>query len=140
MEALRVLPPDHYVGAVESIPLDIAAIERLAERGAVYPVEGDLYFEVHDDPTFGSVASLAEDEMLRIFAERGGDPDRPGRGIRSTACCGRGRSPGTPRGTRRSGGGVRAGTSSAPRSRSSTSAVRSTSREVAETWPSRTTR
>jgi L-cysteine:1D-myo-inositol 2-amino-2-deoxy-alpha-D-glucopyranoside ligase len=79
MEALRVLPPDHYVGAVESIPLDIAAIERLAEHGAVYPVENDLYFEVHHDRTFGSVASLPEDEMLRIFAERGGDPDRPGK-------------------------------------------------------------
>src|SRR5580765_4164455 len=28
MEALRVLPPAHYIGAVESIPLAIALIER----------------------------------------------------------------------------------------------------------------
>src|SRR6476469_1750693 len=29
MVALRVLPPDHYIGAVESIPLVIALVERL---------------------------------------------------------------------------------------------------------------
>jgi L-cysteine:1D-myo-inositol 2-amino-2-deoxy-alpha-D-glucopyranoside ligase len=79
MEALRVLPPDHYVGAVESIPLDIVAIQRLEDSGAVYAVDGDLYFEVHHDASFGSVAALPEDEMLRIFAERGGDPDRRGK-------------------------------------------------------------
>ena len=44
MEALRVLPPDEYVGAVESIPLVVTMIEELRENGAVYPVpneEGD---------------------------------------------------------------------------------------------------
>src|SRR5215218_4499464 len=44
MQALRVLPPDHYVGAVESIPLAVAVIERLQEAGSVYRVEDDLYF------------------------------------------------------------------------------------------------
>ena len=37
MAALNVLPPEHYVGAVESIPLVVELIERLRERGAVYP-------------------------------------------------------------------------------------------------------
>src|SRR6187200_3024601 len=36
MEALRVLPPAHYTGAVESIPQVIELIERLDEVGAVY--------------------------------------------------------------------------------------------------------
>src|SRR6187200_2631104 len=36
MEALRVLPPAHYIGAVESIPQVIELIERLDEVGAVY--------------------------------------------------------------------------------------------------------
>src|SRR6187399_1705460 len=46
MTALRVLPPTHYVGAVESIPLVVALIQRLQAAGAVYAVEDDLYFSV----------------------------------------------------------------------------------------------
>jgi L-cysteine:1D-myo-inositol 2-amino-2-deoxy-alpha-D-glucopyranoside ligase len=79
MEALRVLPPDAYVGAVESIPLVVAMIERLRASGAVYDVDGDLYFSVASDPTFGSVSGWDRARMLAIFAERGGDPDRPGK-------------------------------------------------------------
>ncbi|MEZ5116674.1 MAG: cysteine--1-D-myo-inosityl 2-amino-2-deoxy-alpha-D-glucopyranoside ligase [Candidatus Nanopelagicales bacterium] len=79
MAALRVLAPDQYIGAVESIPSVVAYTRRLQERGAVYEVDGDLYFDVHSDPRFGSVANLPVDEMRALFAERGGDPDRPGK-------------------------------------------------------------
>jgi L-cysteine:1D-myo-inositol 2-amino-2-deoxy-alpha-D-glucopyranoside ligase len=79
MTALRVLAPDEYVGAVESIDLDVALIHRLQQRGHVYDVDGDLYFDVHSDPRFGTVSGLDEQEMLAIFPERGGDPDRPGK-------------------------------------------------------------
>ncbi len=84
MTALRVLPPDEYVGAVESIPLVVAMIERLKETGSVYTVpseagDGDLYFSVSADPDFGAVSGWDRDQMLRIFPERGGDPDRPGK-------------------------------------------------------------
>jgi L-cysteine:1D-myo-inositol 2-amino-2-deoxy-alpha-D-glucopyranoside ligase len=79
MTALRVLPPDEYIGAVESIALDVDLIHRLQERGHVYDVDGDLYFDVHSDPRFGTVSGLDEQQMLAIFPERGGDPDRPGK-------------------------------------------------------------
>ena len=79
MTALRVLPPDHYLGAVESIPAVVEGVEKLRERGAVYDVDGDLYFRVRSDPRFGGVASLSNAEMVAVFAERGGDPDRPGK-------------------------------------------------------------
>ena len=79
MEALRVLAPDHYVGAVESIPLITEMIQQLRDRGVVYEVDGDLYFSVHSDPRFGSVSNFTEEEMLAVFGERGGDPDRPGK-------------------------------------------------------------
>src|SRR3954449_957942 len=79
MTALRVLAPDEYVGAVESIPLDVELIERLRSRGHVYDVDGDLYFDVHSDERFGQVSRLDEQEMLRIFPDRGGDPERPGK-------------------------------------------------------------
>src|SRR3954471_23803969 len=44
MTALRVIAPDHYVGAVESIPLVIDLIERLDAVGTIYRVEDALYF------------------------------------------------------------------------------------------------
>ncbi len=79
MTALRVLAPDEYVGAVESIPLVVDLVERLRARGTVYEVDGDLYFSVRSDPRFGQVSGLDEKAMLRIYPERGGDPDRPGK-------------------------------------------------------------
>jgi L-cysteine:1D-myo-inositol 2-amino-2-deoxy-alpha-D-glucopyranoside ligase len=79
MEALRVLPPDHYVGAVESIPLVIALIQKLQAAGVVYAVEGDLYFEVASDKAFGDVSGLDREQMMAIFGDRGGDPERPGK-------------------------------------------------------------
>ena len=79
MAALRVIPPDHYIGAVESIPLVIELIRRLEAAGAVYRVENDLYYSVTADPTFGQVSGLDRDEMLRLYADRGGDPDREGK-------------------------------------------------------------
>ena len=79
MVALRVLAPDDLVGTVESIPQIAALIERLRERGAVYDVGGDLYFDVHSDPGFGAVSGCDEATMVLLSAQRGGDPDRPGK-------------------------------------------------------------
>ncbi len=79
MEALNVIPPQDYIGAVESIPSVARYVEELQVRGAVYAVDSDLYFRVRSDPDFGGVSGLDPDAMVRIFAERGGDPDRPGK-------------------------------------------------------------
>ena len=79
MEALRVLPPAAYVGAVESIPLVIELIQRLEAAGAVYRVDTDLYFSVSADAAFGDESGYDRDTMLRFFGERGGDPDRAGK-------------------------------------------------------------
>jgi len=79
MTALRVLSPDHFIGAVESIPLVVELVARLKERGVAYDVDGDIYFSVHSDPRFGGVSGLDDSVMLEVFAERGGDPDRPGK-------------------------------------------------------------
>jgi L-cysteine:1D-myo-inositol 2-amino-2-deoxy-alpha-D-glucopyranoside ligase len=79
MTALRVIPPKAYVGAVEAIPSVVALIERLRDQGAAYQVDDDWYFAVGSDVHFGSVAGLGRAEMLEVFGERGGDPDRPGK-------------------------------------------------------------
>ena len=78
-EALRILPPDDYVGAVESIPLVVEMIERLRDKGHAYQVDDDWYFSVHADPSFGAVSRLSEQSMLEVFPTRGGDPDRSGK-------------------------------------------------------------
>jgi L-cysteine:1D-myo-inositol 2-amino-2-deoxy-alpha-D-glucopyranoside ligase len=79
MTALRVIPPQHYVGVVESIDLVAGAVEELQRAGAVYSVDGDLYFAVKADPAFGSVSGYDRPTMHELFAERGGDPDREGK-------------------------------------------------------------
>jgi L-cysteine:1D-myo-inositol 2-amino-2-deoxy-alpha-D-glucopyranoside ligase len=79
MAALRVLPPRAYIGAVEAIPLIIDMIEELRDRGACYPVEGDLYFPVSCDSRFGYLARLGPTEMRQRLADNGGDPDRAGK-------------------------------------------------------------
>ncbi|MET0928495.1 MAG: cysteine--1-D-myo-inosityl 2-amino-2-deoxy-alpha-D-glucopyranoside ligase [Aeromicrobium sp.] len=79
MTALRIIPPAHYIGAVESIDLVVDLVERLRTAGAVYHVDDDLYFDVHADPGFGLVSGYDEETMLRIFPQRGGDPDRVGK-------------------------------------------------------------
>ncbi len=87
MEALRVLAPDAYVGAVESIPLVVEMVGQLQRAGSIYevaptgpgPSAPDLYFSVTHDPAFGEVSGCSREEMLAVFADRGGDPDRAGK-------------------------------------------------------------
>lgn len=79
MVNLRVIPPTDYIGAVEAIPLVSAAIEELSARESIYPLDHDLYFKVHMDADFGTRSHLSQDEMLKIFSERGGDPARVGK-------------------------------------------------------------
>jgi L-cysteine:1D-myo-inositol 2-amino-2-deoxy-alpha-D-glucopyranoside ligase len=79
MAALSVIPPTDYIGAVEAIPEVVRRIEQLQALGLVYRVEDDFYLDISADARFGSVANLPREEMIAIFAERGGDPDRPGK-------------------------------------------------------------
>lgn len=95
MEALNVLAPDHYVGAVESIGLIVPEVERLVSMGLAYQVagtngepDGDVYYDVEaagkqstapDAWSLGCISHLGESAMLELFAERGGDPGRAGK-------------------------------------------------------------
>jgi L-cysteine:1D-myo-inositol 2-amino-2-deoxy-alpha-D-glucopyranoside ligase len=84
MTALQVIAPDHFLGAVESIPLIVKAVETLEANGTAYRLDApegghDVYFDATAQPRFGDVSHLTHDEMLAVFAERGGDPDRVGK-------------------------------------------------------------
>jgi L-cysteine:1D-myo-inositol 2-amino-2-deoxy-alpha-D-glucopyranoside ligase len=79
MTALRVLPPTHYIGAVEAMDEISAAVVQLLEAGVAYRVEDDVYFSVAAAPHFGEVSGLDTAAMTALFAERGGDPERVGK-------------------------------------------------------------
>jgi L-cysteine:1D-myo-inositol 2-amino-2-deoxy-alpha-D-glucopyranoside ligase len=90
MSALRILPPDDYVGVVDSIPLIAEDVRRLLDRGVAYqlpptPEEksadgaADVYLDLAEVPRFGAVSGWTREQMLEVFAERGGDPDRAGK-------------------------------------------------------------
>jgi L-cysteine:1D-myo-inositol 2-amino-2-deoxy-alpha-D-glucopyranoside ligase len=79
MTALRVLPPDHLIGAVEALPLIERFNVQLADRGSVYELDGDVYFSRFADSRFGCVSGLDPDTMTELAAERGGDPGRQGK-------------------------------------------------------------
>jgi L-cysteine:1D-myo-inositol 2-amino-2-deoxy-alpha-D-glucopyranoside ligase len=82
MEALRIIPPAHYVGAVESIPSIVQHVASLIEAGAAYTLDdgtGDVYYSIAAAPRFGYESNLSRDEMITLSRERGGDPDRAGK-------------------------------------------------------------
>ncbi len=87
MTALGVIPPEHYLGVVESIPEIIASVRALLDSGAAYrlPVPDgagdgdDLYLDLSRAPAFGSVSGWDRGAMLAVYADRGGDPDRAGK-------------------------------------------------------------
>ena len=83
MEALRVLAPRDYVGAVESVDEVTAYVEQLVAAGDAYVVEDaehpDVYFRADATRQFGYESGYDRATMDRFSAERGGDPDRAGK-------------------------------------------------------------
>ncbi|PYE20945.1 cysteinyl-tRNA synthetase [Williamsia limnetica] len=83
MAALRVLPPRDYIGAVESVDEVVEVVGKLVASGAAYIVDDaehpDIYFRTDATEQFGYESGYDLPTMQKFFAERGGDPDRPGK-------------------------------------------------------------
>ena len=89
MTALGVIAPDHYVGVVESVPSVVKAVTDLLSDGRAYRLDlpegervagaADVYFDLSSASDFGSVSSWSRDQMMAVYAERGGDPERVGK-------------------------------------------------------------
>jgi L-cysteine:1D-myo-inositol 2-amino-2-deoxy-alpha-D-glucopyranoside ligase len=79
MVALRVLPPDHYIGVVEAMDEIISSILELQAKGSLYSVDDDLYVRVRLDPDFLTRSHISLETALSFFSERGGDPGREGK-------------------------------------------------------------
>ena len=62
-DALGLGRPDHEPLASETIGPIIEHIQTLIERGHAYPVDGDVYFRVRSDPSYGSLSHRQLDDM-----------------------------------------------------------------------------
>lgn len=85
METLRILPPQDYVAATETIDEVVEMVAELVERGKAYRIDSavdgysDVYYRHAATENFGYESGYDSAEMDRAFAERGGDPDRAGK-------------------------------------------------------------
>jgi len=92
MEALSIIPPEHYVPVTAVIPEVASAVDALMNDGLAYEVPApdsigaapDLYFDsaAAADATswhLGLESRLDRPAMLALFGQRGGDPDRDGK-------------------------------------------------------------
>ncbi|TKJ32017.1 cysteine--1-D-myo-inosityl 2-amino-2-deoxy-alpha-D-glucopyranoside ligase [Blastococcus sp. CCUG 61487] len=99
MTALRVLPPEDYIGAVEAIPRIVGYVETLLDEGLAYVLDdgtGDIYHDISQAPGFGDRSRYDEATMLGFFGERGGDPERAGKRQPLDPMLWRGARPGEP--------------------------------------------
>lgn len=76
MSALHILPPKYFVPATQVMDEVAQAIETMEKNGFVYKVDQDIYFDIS---SYLDELPISVDEALRIFSERGGDPQRSGK-------------------------------------------------------------
>lgn len=90
MHRLHMIPPEHYIAVTEQIEEIAYGVKQLIERGFAYTVptadapNDDIYFdtraaEVSSQWRLGDVAPYDRALMESLSAERGGDPERPGK-------------------------------------------------------------
>ncbi|MBF0485302.1 MAG: cysteine--tRNA ligase [Candidatus Omnitrophica bacterium] len=64
MASLGIKPADVEPRATDNIPLMIAHIEGLIQKGHAYPSQGDVYFRVRSFPGYGKLSGQSIDKML----------------------------------------------------------------------------
>jgi L-cysteine:1D-myo-inositol 2-amino-2-deoxy-alpha-D-glucopyranoside ligase len=81
LDRLGLRPPDVEPRATQAIPAIVVAIRGLLDNGAAYALpDGRVYFDTAAAGSrFGALSHLDRAEMLRQFAEKGGDPDAAGK-------------------------------------------------------------
>ena len=80
LDRLGVRPPDAVPLATETVPAMVFAIRALVASGHAYALDdGRVYFDTGASGRFGELSRLPREQMLAEFAEKGGDPDAPGK-------------------------------------------------------------
>ncbi|MDQ3707951.1 MAG: cysteine--tRNA ligase [Actinomycetota bacterium] len=80
LDALDVRRPDATPRATETIPAIRMAVHGLLQRGLAYALnDGRVYFDTAAGGRLSQLSGLDREKMLAVFAEKGGDPDAPGK-------------------------------------------------------------
>ena len=77
MSALGLLPAYSEPRATSAIPDILGFIGMVLDSGHAYRAGGAVYFDVSSFERFGQVSGYDRPTMLRLAAERGGNPDDP---------------------------------------------------------------
>ncbi|OLE35316.1 MAG: cysteine--tRNA ligase [Actinobacteria bacterium 13_1_20CM_3_68_9] len=77
MAALNVLAPDEFPRASQTIPKIIELVRTLEAQGRAYRRDSNVYFRVASIPDYGRLSRLRREEMIKLSAERGADPNDP---------------------------------------------------------------
>lgn len=80
MRQLKLRPAYAEPKASDYIEAMAKAVEQLLDQGQAYRLDdGDIYFDTATVPHFGAQSGLPPKLQLAFMAERGGDPQRPGK-------------------------------------------------------------
>jgi L-cysteine:1D-myo-inositol 2-amino-2-deoxy-alpha-D-glucopyranoside ligase len=79
MSALKILPPDHFVGVMENMDLIISRIGETISKDLSYQIGTEWYFKTDPENLSKLVASVPNNELVAMAKERGCDTDRQGK-------------------------------------------------------------
>ncbi|KKS96361.1 MAG: cysteinyl-tRNA synthetase, L-cysteine:1D-myo-inositol 2-amino-2-deoxy-alpha-D-glucopyranoside ligase [Candidatus Gottesmanbacteria bacterium GW2011_GWA2_43_14] len=74
---LNVRQPDFYPRATDHITEIISLVKKLLAKGYAYEKNGNVYFEIVKDTSYGKLSKLNREQMLPLLKERGGNPQDP---------------------------------------------------------------
>jgi len=77
MAALNVHPPDVFPRASQTIPKILILVRKLEAQGHAYQRDGNVYFRVGSVTDYGRLSRLGREEMIKLSARRGADPNDP---------------------------------------------------------------
>ena len=77
MEALEMRPAMAEPRATESIDQIVALVEQLLDSGHAYRAGETVFYDISTFSGFGALSHYPREQMLRLAAARGGNPDDP---------------------------------------------------------------
>jgi L-cysteine:1D-myo-inositol 2-amino-2-deoxy-alpha-D-glucopyranoside ligase len=78
-EQLNFMPLFAEPKASEYVADMAQAVKQLLDQGIAYQLQNDVYFDSSQQPEFGRFSNFSHRLQLAFMANRGGDPDRPGK-------------------------------------------------------------
>lgn len=77
MHSLHVLEPTYYIKATSSMQKIIEINTVLIKKEFAYEKDGNVYFDVSRDSSYGELCKFTKDQMITISKDRGNNPNDP---------------------------------------------------------------